>query len=89
MKISLAHLRHHGIDFAVFDADARVSTSSARADVLARLTTAARRSGLKIDKSALAYAEHGRLSFYGTPDLVKFLATLGGVPSWTHTIDVP
>lgn len=88
MQISLAHLRHQGIDFAVFDADAQVHTSSARAAVLARLTAAARRSGLKVDKSALAYVEHGRLSFYGTPDLVKFLASSGGVPEWTHTINV-
>lgn len=89
MKISLAHLHHLGIDFAVFDADAQAHTSSARAAVLAKLTTTARQSGLKIDKSALAYAENGRLSFYGTPDLVNFLASSGGVPAWTHTINVP
>lgn len=38
-QIKLAHLRDQGIDFAVFDADAVARTQSARASLLAQLTT--------------------------------------------------
>jgi hypothetical protein len=42
---------------------------------------------LRVDKAALAYQEAGRIRFFGTPDLVKYLASRG-VPRWTHTLDV-
>jgi hypothetical protein len=48
---------------------------------------AARRAGLRADKAALAFMEGGRAKFYGTPDLVRFLAG-HGVPRWTHTIEI-
>lgn len=85
MTVHLAHIRHQGIDFAVFDADARTHTSPAREELLADLVDAARAHGLKIDKAALAFRKLGRTVFWGTPDLVRFLAS-NGVPRWTHTI---
>ena len=88
MRIRMAHLREQGIDFAVFDADSRIGTNAARAELLAQLTARARRSKCKVDKAALQYVSGGQLRFYGTPDLVDFLASVGGVPSWTHEITV-
>jgi hypothetical protein len=87
MQIKFAHLRTQGIDFAVFEADASIDTDSARATVLHDLTVAARQTGLKIDKAALAFVRAGRIRFYGTQDLVNYLANQG-VPTWTHTITV-
>ncbi|HVN75228.1 MAG TPA: hypothetical protein VMT19_02845 [Thermoanaerobaculaceae bacterium] len=87
MMIRFAHLREQGIDFAVFAADSRDHTRSGREEALARLILRARASGLKIDKAALAYEEHGRTCYFGTPDLVQFLAN-NGVPAWTHTMNV-
>ena len=87
MKIRVAHLRHQGIDFAVFGADARSSTRSAREALLGELVVAARAHGLKVDKAALAYRTGGRTEFFGTPDLVRFLSGTG-VPRWTHTLTV-
>lgn len=88
MKISFAHLQDQGISFAVFDANAADGTDRSRANLLVQLTAAARASGLKVEKSALAYAEFGQLKFYGTPDLVQYLTT-SFQPVWTHSIDVP
>ena len=88
MKIKVAHLRDQGINYAVFDADATDHTDASRDQLLIELTTAARADGLKIDKAALAFRLGTRTKFYGTPDLVKYLAALGGVPRWTHTIGV-
>lgn len=87
MKVKLTHLHTQGIDFAVFDADARIDSDAARANVLRELTVAARNAGLKIDKSALAFVRLGKIQFYGTPDLVNYLANQG-LPCWTHTITV-
>lgn len=87
MKINVAHIHEQGIDFAVFDADARVGTNGARGALLAQLTQRARAAGLNVDKAALAYPRGGRIEFYGTPDLVRFLAS-SGLPRWTHTIEV-
>lgn len=91
MKINLAHIRERStsgswIDFAVFDAHATTNTDAANAEVLAQLTTKARMSGLKIDQSALAFNENGRLKFYGTKNLVSYLSN-NGLPRWTHAID--
>lgn len=87
MQVKLAHLRVKNVDFAVFDADARSTSNSDRADLLQDLTSAARKAGLKVDKSALAFVQADKIQFYGTPDLVKYLANRG-VPNWTHTITV-
>jgi len=87
MTIRMAHLRDQGIDFAVFDADARTKSNADRARLLADLTSRARASGYKIDKSALAYTEYGRLTFYGAPDLVRYLAGRG-VAGWTRSLTV-
>ena len=87
MKIKVAHLRTQGIDFAVFDADARSKSNRDRANLLAELTYKAQNNGLKIDKSALAYSDCGRLSFYGTEDLVNYLSK-NSITKWTHTIEV-
>jgi hypothetical protein len=87
MKINLAHYRIQNVDCALFEANARIGTDSERTKVLAELTTRARRSGLHIDKSVLAYAESGRVHYYGTRDLVQYLAQRP-LPAWTHTLDV-
>lgn len=87
MTINFAHLHDQGIDFAVFDADSRCRTDAGRSNLLADLIFEARKSGLKVDKAALAYAEFGRLTFYGTPDLVRYLSS-GWSPHWTHTLNV-
>ena len=87
MRINFAHLRDQGIDFAVFEADARTHMNSDRASVLADLTARARLQGLRVDKSALAYQSGRRVEFYGTPDLVRYLSGRG-VPLWTHSMEV-
>jgi hypothetical protein len=87
MNISLAHLRIQSVDVIVFNADARERTRLARERLLTDLTAQARRSGLRVQKSALAFQENGQLVFFGTPDLVAYLS---GSPffQWTHTINV-
>lgn len=85
MRINVAHIREQGIDFVVFDADARSPSASARSALLTRLVASARSNGLKVDKAALAYRNGNSIEFWGTPDLVRFLAG-AGVPSWTHTL---
>lgn len=87
MTIRMAHLQTQGVDFVVFDADARTRTPAGRAELLARLTREARMQGLKIDKAALAFSEFGQTRFYGTPDLVRYLAA-NGVVRWTHSLSV-
>ena len=86
MQINLAHLRDQGINFAVFDADAPSHMNHDRANVLQNLVVKAQRAGLRIDKAALAFRQGNRTGFYGTPDLVRYLQTVG-VPRWTHRID--
>ncbi len=87
MRIQMAHLRDQGIDFAVFNADARNHDRDARQALLHQLVVTARRNRLKMDKAALAFEEFGRINFFGAPDLVQYLASRG-VPRWTHTLDV-
>ncbi|MHB1329780.1 MAG: hypothetical protein ACYC2K_16400, partial [Gemmatimonadales bacterium] len=60
-------------------------TPSANDDVLQSLTMRARASGLRVDQSALAYSENGRVKFHGSKPLVEYLAR-NGVPRWTHEI---
>ena len=87
MLINFAHLRAQNIDFAVFDADAVGGTDAARNKLLAQLTDAARARGLRIQKSALAFAENGQLKFFGTPDLVEYLVNNPFI-EWTHTLTI-
>ena len=92
MRVNLAHIRERStsggyIDFAVFDAKATSSGDAGNATLLAQLTARARASGLKVDQSALAYSYNGRNQFYGTKNLVDYLANIG-LPRWTHEIDV-
>lgn len=87
MKVNFAHLREQGINFAVFDADATIKDDSHRSQLLSELTFRARNSGLRIEKSALAFKEFGRVKFYGTPDLVNFLSRNFYGIRWTHSID--
>ncbi|HCF61739.1 MAG TPA: hypothetical protein DFS52_27550 [Myxococcales bacterium] len=87
MRIKFAHIHEQGIDFVVFDADATSRLESDRGKLLSDLMIRARASGLKVDKAALAFMENGRLTYYGTPDLVRFLAN-NFLPRWTHHIDV-
>ena len=87
MRVNFAHLRVQGIDFAVFEADARSRTSADRLELLSDLASRARRLGLHVDKAALACARSGRIEFYGTPDLVRYLSKRG-VPQWTHVLDI-
>lgn len=87
MRIPFAHLNLHGISVAVFDAMPQVNTDAHRAELLADLTTRTRAAGLLVQKSALAYVQGGRLTYYGTPDLVTYLQR-AGVSSWTHWLDV-
>lgn len=46
----------------------------------------ARRVGLKVDQSALVYEENGQIQFYGSRNLVDYLAE-AGVPTWTHYME--
>lgn len=92
MRINFAHLRERSttggdINFIVFEANATSGTDSGRSEVLHDLTMRARRQGLRVDQSALAYSEHGRIRFYGSRNLVDYLAKRG-VPRWTHSMDV-
>lgn len=85
MEIKFAHLRTQGVDFAVFQCDARSRTKQARSSLLADLVRRARMSGLKVDKAALAYQHGSQVEYFGTKDLVEFLSQ-SGVPRWTHTL---
>lgn len=83
--IRMAHLRTQGISFAVFAADVPSRRDVDRGELLHDLTLQARREGFRVDKSALAFSEGGRRTYYGTPDLVRYLAR-HGVSHWTHTL---
>lgn len=92
MKISLAHLRERSVsggwvNFAIFGAKATSGSDQGNRELLAQLTTKTRASGLKVEQSALAYQDGGRIRFFGTPTLVDYLSKMG-VPSWTHEIEV-
>lgn len=91
MKINFAHIREKSttggwIDYAVFEAKSVAGTNSGNDEVLARLTAKARVSGLKIDQSALAFMQNGRITFFGSKYLVAHLSKVGA-PKWTHSID--
>jgi hypothetical protein len=83
----MAHLRIQGVDVAVFAADARSHLDRDRAELLADYTVETRQLGLHVQKSALAFREYGRTKYFGTPDLVRYLAN-NGVSRWTHRLRV-
>ncbi len=85
--INFAHVLIQNVNCCIFEADATSPTREARASLLVDLTHRARRSGLRVEKSALAFAESGRVNFFGADDLVRFLAN-NGLPTWTHTLAV-
>ncbi len=93
MRINFVHLREPAanggyIDFAVFDANATTGRDEDRDILLSDLTMKARLGmQLKVDVSALAYSEHGQIRFYGDKTVVDYLKN-GGVPGWTHYMDV-
>jgi len=92
MRVKFAHLRQPStsggdINFAVFDANATNNSDAGRSEVLANLTMKARLSGLRVDQSALAYSDSGRIRFYGSTHLVEYLAKRG-VPGWTNYMDI-
>lgn len=92
MKFNFAHIRERStsggsIDFAVFEAHSTSGSSTDNAQVLADLTSRARSTGCKIDQSALAFNKNGRLTFYGTTNLVNYLSKMG-LPRWTHSLNV-
>lgn len=85
MKVNIAHINIQDQDCLICDANAKDYTDSTRDTLLAQLTAAAHAQNLRVDKSALAFNEYGRLKFYGSADLVAFLAN-NGLPRWTHTL---
>jgi hypothetical protein len=92
MQINLAHLREQStsggwINFAVFEAKSTSGTDSGNSALLSQLTSKARAAGLKVDQSALAFMQNGRIQFYGDKNLVNYLSS-SDVPQWTHKIDV-
>lgn len=92
MRVDFAHIRERGtngapIDFAVFDARSNTGFDDDNSVLLARLTYAAQSNGLKVDQSALAYSENGRIRFFGSRPLVEHLSRVG-VPRWTHHLDI-
>jgi hypothetical protein len=76
-QVNVAHVAIQGVDCAIFDADSRSHANTPRQELLAALTVRARASGLRVEKAALAYAQGGRIEFYGTRDLVRYLARNG------------
>lgn len=91
MNINMAHLRERStsgswINFAVFDAKSNSGGKLENAQLLSSLRMKAQATGLKIDQSALAYRENGRINFYGSKNLVDYLSRCG-LPRWTHKIE--
>jgi len=87
MQIEMAHIKTQGINFIVFNADAPSRMQQDRQRLLADLVRRARANRLRVEKAALAFNESGRTTFFGAPDLVRFLAS-SGLPRWTHTLTV-
>lgn len=92
MHITLAHLRERStsgdwVSFAVFEAKSTSGTDSGNSTFLSQLENKARAAGLKVDQSALAFLQNGRVQFYSNKHLVNYLSR-SGVPQWTHKIDM-
>ena len=88
MRISMAHVNIQGLSCAIFGADSPSRTDAGRRAALARLTNAAVRQGLHVDKAALQYENFGCVEFFGHQDLTRYLANNGGVSRWTHELEV-
>ncbi len=87
MQILCASLNYLGTDFIVFDADHPSRQDSERAELLTRLRSLATACGFKTDLAALAFRENNQNRFYGSPELVAFLAKTG-LPGWTHRLSL-
>lgn len=93
MRINMAHLRERAtsggfINFAVFETRSRSGSQSDNANLLAQLVTKAKVNGLAIDQAALAFMSNGKVQFFGTPNLTKYLSTNWPGIRWTHTLDI-
>ena len=92
MQINFAQLRERAqsggyIDFAIFEAKSSFECDRDKDVLLSQLTQAARRQGLKVDQSALAYRSGSRTQYYGDKPLVQHLSRRG-LRGWTHTLTV-
>lgn len=92
MRVNFAHVSHAStsggrINFCVFESRSNSGLRQDNSNVLSQLTYAARALGLRVDQSALAFMENGRLQFFGSTHLVDFLSK-NGLPRWTHYLDV-
>lgn len=92
-KIEFAHLRDRSanggwINYAVFNAKSRAGNSTDNQALLGTLTARARASGLRVDQSALAFKQNGRIQFYGNRNLVRFLSQNFRHISWTHSLSI-
>ncbi len=85
MGIQLAHVRINGQSCVIFDADSRSRTAHGRQELLGHLVRIARARRLRVDEAALAFVQGGRLQFFGTPSVIRYLSR-AGVPAWTHTL---
>ncbi len=85
MSINVAHVNIQGHNCLICDADATSRLDSDRSRLLSQLVARARASGLRVDLAALAFTQHGRITFYGERSLTQFLANRG-LPRWTHTL---
>lgn len=82
--IKLSHVNIQGTNCAIFLADA--AHPGARPALLGSLVEKARQSGLAVEKAALQYGSRRRIEWFGTPDLVRYLRSVGGVTGYTHQI---
>jgi hypothetical protein len=92
MRVNFAHISHPStsggrINFAVFESISNSGLRDDNSDVLDQLTYAARAQGLRVDQSALAFKQNGRLQFFGSLPLVELLSK-NGLPRWTHYLNV-
>lgn len=90
-KINLAHVRARAasggsIDYVVFEGRSRSGSNADNNALLQQLTVKARTAGLKVDQSALAFEQNGKIMFYGSKYLVDHLSE-SGLPRWTHKIN--
>jgi hypothetical protein len=89
MRINVAYMSQAATDgsakrFVVFEARALDGNNQG---LLKQLSEKARAMGMDFEWAALAFANEGRLAFFGTPALTQHLASTRWVPSWTHTLD--
>lgn len=92
MKVPVAHFwlpgdRGQKIQCAVFGFSPHDKSNSGLSKALNQLTRAAMQEGLAIHKSALVYEQHNEERYFGTQDLVEYLAN-NGVPPWTNNLEI-